>query len=345
MKCILVCSAILGALSLGACSDGGAPSLIDQGPSADLSLEPDLTPPAEPDQGVPPLQPDSGIEGRPAWVPEQAGPWDQDIYVYDSDDGLKFTERAVIAEHAGVPHIMQAKSGTVIAVYQYFSWTEEAKFNVFAYSKSADLGATWDGPHVLQLKDMPEAVAPQASPVDPTIVELDDGSLRLYFTFHLMGNKSPVCVSAKAASISDPFVYEEGVRIEVADTMVLDPAVVYFKGVWHYFAPENPMSGPSTLNLHATSTDGLTFEMQDKIDLGGPRMLGSAIAVDGGLRFYGTGQGGPGAISAFSEDGFNWKLDDGDRGAHGDPGVVKLSNGKFLLLAGGGQVGAPPPKP
>ena len=332
-------------MMFGACGDSPSVGPIDQGTvPADLPLsKPDAGVPPSLDQGIQPSDPDTGVEQRPTWVLDKMGPWDQDLYVYDSDDGLNFTERELLVKHAGVPHLLQDKSGTLIAVYQYFSFSDEALFNVFAYSTSADLGLTWDGPHLLEVKDLPEPVAPEASAVDPTIVELDDGSLRLYFTYHLSGKKSPVCVSAKAQSIKDAFVYEEGIRVELENTTVLDPAVVYFKGTWHYFAPENTMAGPSTLNLHATSSDGLNFELQEKIDLGGPRLLGSAIVVDDGLRFYGTNQGAPGAFSAISTDGFSWKTEAGERAPHGDPGVVKLSNGKFLLLSAGGQMGAPPP--
>ena len=80
---------------------------------------------------------------------------------------------------------------------------------------------------------------------------------------------------------------------------------------------------------HATSTDGLTFVSQEDVNIE-MNMLGNPIAVDGGIRYYGTGRGG--VLSAFSADGFEWTLDDGFRAPGVDPGVAQLGDGSFIMF-------------
>lgn len=260
----------------------------------------------------------------PSWVPQNTndGPWKGQVKIATSADGLTFTGNTLLFDHAGVPHLALTKTGQLIATIQYFSYDKESEFNIIAYATSDDSGANWTTLKPIVLSGIPKS----GPPVDPTLVQLDDGSLRLYFTLHLDGQARAGLASAKAPTIAGPFAYE-GVHLTLTDANLLDPAVVKLGSTWHYFTPK---PGTTDKSLHGTSPDGTTFTWQPEITLS-MQMLGSAVIVDGKIRFYGTGPGG--VLSALSADGLAWTMDPGVRMAGGvDPGVARLSNGQYIML-------------
>ncbi len=259
------------------------------------------------------------------------GPWNGNLYFATSDDGLTFKKQKVFVEHAGVPNLLSTSDGTLIAVYQYFSYENTSMFNIVASSISEDNGETWSEPTKVQFEDLPEPTVPLLTPVDPTLVELADDSLRLYATYHAKDDKFARLASAHAEHISDPFVYEDGVRLAVDNQSLLDPAIIFFDGLWHHYAQYMMPSAQGTYdNYHSISVDGLMFELQDTIELD-MMLLGNPLLVDEGIRFYGTGKGG--VVSAFSSDGYTWEMDVGARLNGGnDPGVVQLEDGTFLMV-------------
>ncbi|MSR85940.1 exo-alpha-sialidase [Candidatus Woesearchaeota archaeon] len=249
---------------------------------------------------------------------------------------------------------MLTSSGELVASYQYFSYEDEDLFGVIAYSLSDDNGETWTNPVAVTIEGLPEATTATPSgpdevtvtrAVDPTLVELEDGSLRLYFTYQEVDASQPHPASAinTEGDITGTFVYEEsGLATTAEDVALLDPSVVYFEGLWHYYTWNVAQSGIgagstelSTFqdldNYHGTSEDGLTFTLEDPVtlDMG---FLGQAVTLDDGIRFYGTGTGG--IVSAFSSDGYTFEMDDGNRlsGGGGDPGVAQLEDGTFVMI-------------
>ncbi len=288
----------------------------------------------------------------PSWVPDQPsnGPWKSNLYMATSDDGLTFSGKEFMLEHVGVPNLLLTSSGELIASYQYFSYDNEDLFGVIAYSLSEDDGKTWADPVAVTIEGLPEATTSTPSgpgevtvtqAVDPTLVELSDGSLRFYFTYQEEGKDQPYPASAinTDGDIAGIFVYEGPSLNSSVDFALLDPSVVYFNGLWHYYTWNVAQAGiggsePVTYqeeydNYHGTSEDGLTFMLEDPVTLY-MGFLGEVIAVDGGLRFYGTGQGG--VVSAFSEDGYTWEMEDGSRIQGADPGVAQLEDGTFVMI-------------
>ncbi len=242
-----------------------------------------------------------------------------------SSDGLTFEEGTFVLEHAGVPNLLLTSSGTLILTYQLFSFEDEEMFDVIAYSTSEDDGKTWTDPQKITFENLPAAVGSGKVPMDPTLVETEDGALRLYFTYHAKGAQKPALYSATAddGEISSSFVVEETPALSV-DAMLLDPAVVLFDGNWHHYTWQME----SDDNYHSVSDDGLSFTLEENINL--PMdFLGQVIAVDDGLRFYGTGKG---VVSAFSSDGYSWEMDDGTRIQGADPGVQELEDGTFVMV-------------
>ncbi len=265
--------------------------------------------------------------GLPSWIPEnsQGEPWLGSLVISTSTNGIDFQNNSLFVEHAGVPSLIQSGSGKLIATYQYFSYEDEGMFDVIAFSFSEDDGVSWSGPFPVVFDLVPPTEG-ESKLVDPALVELDDGSLRLYFTIHPDGMENAHPASALANSIDGVFQYE-GPCIEYPGLNLLDPTVIFFDGVWHYFTPKPGAEG--VVNLHGTSTDGRTFKWEAEIAIE-MNMLGNPVLMDGGIRFFGTGPGG--ALSAFSHDGFNWTLDDGVRSAGFDPAAAQRADGSYMLI-------------
>lgn len=260
-------------------------------------------------------------------IPTEPGPWDGSIYATASTDGLTFTGKSLVLERAGVPNLLRLENGNLILTYQYFSDQSSELFNVIAYSISTDEGETWSDPAAIKLSGLAEPFASGFTAMDPTLVQLEDGRLRIYFTYHATGRRAAELYSATApdSEISSTFEVENTPALTVSGKGLLDPAVVYFNGVWQHFSWQMD----SDDNYHSTSTDGTSFQLSESINL--PMdFLGQAVVVGDGLRFYGTGKGG--VVSAYSTDGQNWTMDSGTRIQGADPGVAQLADGSYLMI-------------
>ncbi len=275
---------------------------------------------------VPASQPTANVAPG-SWVPSTRGPWDGTLYRATSRDGLSFGSGTLVLKRAGVPNLLRTKDGRIILTYQYFSDTDQSMFDVISYSASDDDGATWTDPKAIMLSELPAPLDEKKHPMDPTLVQADDGSLRLYFTYHASGRQHAELYSATNArgDIAGTFVANPTPALSIADKNLLDPSVVLFDGTWHHFSWQDG----SDDNFHSTSADGLTFARQADVNL--PMdFLGQAVSAGSGIRMYGTGKGG--IISAFSADGFSWKTDSGSRAQGADPGVTRLADGTYLMV-------------
>lgn len=260
------------------------------------------------------------------WTPDKQGPWDGSIYLSTSEDGLKFTGKELVLERAGVPNLLKLQNGDLVLTYQYFSDKDPDLFDVICYSVSTDSGATWTETRILDIQNIPEASNEGNHPMDPTLVQLEDGRLRVYYTIQAKANKTAALYSATTtdANIDSTFTTEETPALVISDKNLLDPAVVYFDGLWHHYSwQEN-----SSANYHSTSKDGLTFTRQDDINLY-MDFLGEVIPFEDGLRFYGTGNG---VTSAYSSDGFTWELDQENLAPGADPAVQELEDGSYVMV-------------
>lgn len=257
-----------------------------------------------------------------SWTPNSEGPWDGAIYMATSEDGLQFEGRDLILERAGVPNLLKLNDGTLVLLYQYFSNTSKELFDVIAYSTSDDNGETWTEVQAIDLAGLPEA---NLKPMDPTLVQLEDGRLRLYFTYHAEGSQTAGLYSATSedSSIGSTFTVASTPAL-LTEENLLDPAVVYFDGLWHHYS----WKMESNDNYHSTSQDGLTFTRQDDISLP-MEFLGQVIPFKDGLRFYGTAEG---VTTAFSNDGFTWQVDGSNLVQGADPAVQELNDGTYLMV-------------
>lgn len=261
------------------------------------------------------------------WVPQTYGAWDGVLYTATSSDGLKFSPGEKILEYAGVPNLLRLDDDSLVMIYQYFSRETEAMFDVIAYSLSTDGGVSWSDPSLVNIAELPEPLDGNKKPMDPTLVAGDDGSLRLYFTYHAKGSANAALYVAVAedGDMSSPFVVQSSPSLSVERINLLDPAVMYYNGLWHHYS----WIDGSDNNYHSTSRDGLVFTRSADISL--PMdFLGQVIPTTGGMRFYGTARGS--VATAFSSDGSKWTMDEGDIIAGVDPGIQQLADGSYLLV-------------
>ncbi len=260
------------------------------------------------------------------WYPTQKGPWDGHLALARSSDGLAFDGAETLFEQSGVPNLLKLDDGSLVLTYQYFSKESQDAFDVIAYSLSNDEGDTWSETAIVEFEGLPEPLDAAKKPMDPTLVQLEDGRLRLYFTYHAAGEKTAALyvATAKNDDMTSTFEVKESPALQV-DQNLLDPAVVFFDGTWHHYS----WRMDSEANYHSTSEDGLTFTLQEDVTL--PMdFLGQVIPYEEGLRFYGTGP--QGVTSAFSEDGFTWEIDQQGIVQGADPGVQKIEEGAYVMV-------------
>lgn len=258
--------------------------------------------------------------------PEEKGPWDGAIYSATSSDGINFSGKVLLFERSGVPNLLKLQNGDMVLLYQYFSNTDENLFDTIAYSISKNSGLTWTDTTAINFENLPDPQNPRLKPMDPAIVQLEDGRLRLYFTYHTTGSKTPALYSATTSddNITSSFIVNPSQAL-ITDKNLLDPAVTYFAGAWHHFTWQDG----SDNNYHSISDDGLTFTMQEEISLP-MEFLGQVVTYEDGLRFYGTGKGM--VASAISADGYNWEMESDKIVQGADPAVQQLADGTYLMV-------------
>lgn len=276
---------------------------------------------------VPPVEARPGR--RPALQPRM-GPWNRDLQLLRSTDGKAFRPDGLFVERAGVPCLARDKQGRLIAVFQWFPLDRREAFDRIAVRFSDDDGRTWTDPQRVEFADLPEEYARQ---FDPTLVPLEDGRFRLYFTSSRGREPGQENTAIYSAVSSDAvhFTFEPEARFAAAEENVVDCAVTQLAGTWHLYAPLPRQEGRA---YHATSKDGLKFERQPDVSVPSPgTWIGNVINQDGTLRFYGSGR--EGVWSASSRDGSAWLAEDTSGARGGDPAVVRTKSGDYLMVVTG----------
>lgn len=266
------------------------------------------------------------------------GPWNHDLESHVSADGRRFERVGTAIERAGVASLARRADGALLAVFQWFPTERPEAFDRIARSLSEDGGRTWSPPQPIALTGLP---AGYQRAFDPTLVTLPGGGWRLYFTSGPAPERGGPGVRRILSARSEDartFAVEPGERFAVEGAETYDCAVARLGDRWHLLTPG---PGPGRA-LHAVSDDGLAFERAADIALeGSGPWIGNLLAVDGGLRFFGSGREG---WSARSANGTTWTLEDGVSFRGGDPAVIALEGGRWLMWATGGSRGTPEPR-
>lgn len=311
---------------------GGCSPRLDEGPGVTpktTTIVPNVAadgePPAQPTPSpaqTPPPKPSPGPRPGPN---ETDGPWNRDLQVAYSNDGLAFGEASPFIERAGVPCVIRDGGGRLVAVFQWFPFDDEAAFDKVAVAFSEDGGATWTKPARMVFSGLP---ANLMRPFDPTVVQLADGRYRLYFTSNELGGAGRPAIYSAISADAVNYTFEPGARFAPAGGTV-DAAAVWFAGAWHLFSHTSQAN--TGKGYHAVSADGLAFTEQPQVDAGsGRQWIGNAVVSGGVLRYYGSGRDG--IWSATSTDGALWALDSGNRVKGGDASGVILADGRTMLV-------------
>lgn len=292
---------------------------------------------------------------------ENSGPGQNDVGVFRIDDAAAPPQSRADGKteplaqvhtfsRAGVASVVYLQSGDLLAAFQWFPLVKES-FDKIAVSRSKDKGKTWSPPVTAQISG---TGVEECAPFDPTLVELEDGRIRLYITRNASHDfsKSIPHIGSAISTDGQNFTIEPGMRFAIAGEPVIDCAAARLGGIWHLISPIQAPKGnlqrpdPSAITgkaYHATSTDGLNFTRV--ADLAIPLQgswLGTLVATDGNLRFYGTGRGG--IWCARSSDGEKWIVDKQTISIRGaDPGVALLPSGEMLIVATVGKPQRPDP--
>ncbi|MEW6717669.1 MAG: hypothetical protein AB1345_09220 [Chloroflexota bacterium] len=258
------------------------------------------------------------------FAPGQAGghdPTGDQVYFATSTDGLNWTEGTLLAEAASVPDVIRTSKGEIWAYWVDFSSFTGANTEKISVARSRD-GLTWEMLGNVQFTGLGSIV-----PVDPDVIELPDGRLRMYFyDIAVAQGEHPIYSALSNDGIN--FTLEAGVRFTLSD--IYDPDVLRLPdGKYRMYLNRGGAIAS------ASSQDGLTFTEDAGNRLEEGSVPGSIILPDGKVRMYVCKEG----ISLYeSQDGLNFDLLKagvihllpGQNGILCDPAVASTPTG-FLM--------------
>lgn len=263
------------------------------------------------------------------------GPFNDTVYLTTSTDPASFVaSNVVVFNHASVPDVIQLQTnipagntGDLLLYFVDFSQYQSIADEYISVSRSQDGGLTWSTPIPIDLVGKLHAGAA----VDPAIIQLDDGSLRLYYygSERTSTNLNPGSTQSFYSATSTDgvhFTVEPGTRLSA--NYIADPDVVYFLGQWLMYYSEG------NITHIATSTDGLTFTDTGQTWLDGG--IPGAYSDGSQLHLYGCYSGG--ITTEVSTDGVTFSSNAAPANVLGgtttsicDPAPILLNNGSILL--------------
>jgi hypothetical protein len=258
----------------------------------------------------------------------QNGPWNNPLMIAWSADGRVFNSSTIFQDSSGVPSAIRWKGDTLICAFQWFrqpmgspSWDRVAvKF-------SYDAGRHWTTPTPIVIAGLP---ADYQRPFDPTLVALAGDSLRIYFSSSKgipQGLDATVNTYSAVSADGIHYTFEPTPRVDHPTQGVIDPAVIFYNGAWHY---ASPVGAPQEGAYHYTSPNGLSFSQQNNYASDNSHNWTGNYMIDGNaLRFYGSG---PQVWYNASSDGFTWSGYFNTNVQGGDPTVVKLASSNYLII-------------
>lgn len=254
-----------------------------------------------------------------------------DVYVTRSDDSTSFPDSTeVVFDQGSVPEAVLF-NGDLLMYFPSFKNFSQAGDEKIMAAKSVDNGKTWEELGLITLSGAINGV----TAVDPSLVQLDDGRLRMYFFGSTVTAGDPAKIGGQHniySAVSEDgliFTMENGVRY--AAEQITDPEVIYLPafGTWLMYLSVGPQT------RIATSNDGLVwFDTEFSWDGGG--VPGAYIDKNDMVHLYGCGKNG--IMTETSVDGMIFDgtptvaLSASDRSIICDPSPVLLDDGSVLMV-------------
>ena len=276
-------------------------------------------------------------QGAQEALPQGSGPnldelKSHTVYLASSADGKAWKKGSLVQRQASVPDLIQLsqdigkyKKGDLLVYFVDFSTlTKNAGSEQLGLISSSDGGKTWSKKVNIKISNQPN----KGAAVDPSLVQLSDGRLRLYFFGSEVTQGDPAKVEGEhkvysAVSINGiNFKTETGARF--AAERLTDPEVIFYKGSWYMY-----WSNGQNTKL-AISSDGLPFTEKEISggDVGG--VPGALATSEGGVRLFGCKRGG--IATAVSTDGTNFKPEQEGILNGCDPAPIRLGDGTYLMV-------------
>ncbi len=266
----------------------------------------------------------SGLPKGAKTIPTK-GPYAHHVESATSPDGLAWTrDQQTIAEHASVPCAIALDAGRILVYYVDASQLPET----INGSESLDGGKTWKVLGVT-IEGLSGTKA-----VDPSIVKLPDGRLRLYY-FNVHGEINQHGEHSIYSAVSDDGVHFKEEKEVYRHRGLVDPDIFWTGTNWRMYV----------YNLHdratimAQSEDGLTFQDAGTLPLRGWGTVAPVSLGDKRFRLYAFEQPSSHSIHSFtSTDLIRWVKEGGVRLTVNkdenitDPFPVKLIDGSWKMF-------------
>lgn len=269
---------------------------------------------------------------------------DHQLYFAVSEDGTnwKLSPEESILEKASVPNLLllnhdvgNFKTGTLISHFvdasEMHDWGDER----IGYITSPDNGKTWSDRALITIQNLPEGL----TAVDPCVVQLEDGRLRIYFFDFtankdlLAGNKTtPTFYSAVS---SDGVTFEFEGKVYSSDAaLITDPEVIWYQDHWLLYNPvvedaESMRSGEGKIQI-SESRNGTDFQYLKTIDFSG---IPGVLVEDGTVSMFGCNLGGITRVTSTNGTDFDLENEVVVLKAGGcDPDPVQLLDGSYAMM-------------
>ncbi|MDQ3051188.1 MAG: T9SS type A sorting domain-containing protein [Bacteroidota bacterium] len=257
-------------------------------------------------------------------------PWERPLKIAWSVDGTFFTNETIFQDSSGVPSAIRWKGDTIVCVFQWFrAPVGSLTWDRVAVKFSYDAGVTWTMPVPVVVNGLP---VNYQRPFDPTLSRISSNSIRIYFSssdgLPPMGLDSTVNTYSAISSDGINYAFEPGARFDHPTNKAIDPAVLFFNGLWHYTCPIGP---PQAGAYHAISTDGLSFIQQPDLPSDSAHNWTGNLLYESNslMKFYGSGS----AIWHNStQDGFTYNGYVATNLTGGDPTAVKIAPTNYFMI-------------
>lgn len=211
------------------------------------------------------------------------GPWDNDIRIAFSNDGTTFGSSSFLLDSADVPSIAVLDDSSLIATFQWFAGQGNQAGKV-ATITSNNNGTTWSNPTLANFINKPSGYI---KPVDPTIINIGGGMMRMYFS---MGKNiitdSTLDVFSATSTDGINFTFDTTIAAFSDSIEIIEPAVDNINGTWHcVYAIGHPWLGAT----HASSPNGSMFNYAPHINSDTAHSwIGNFLNNGSNTRFYGS---------------------------------------------------------